>query len=80
MNKEFKPRKFIALKDEFSLDDLGFSGITFEVQSLKKDKIYLESNPEYLSVKERGVVIDDNGCWWHYGTDSFNKRFKEIYE
>lgn len=79
MNKEFKPRKFIALKDEFGLDDLGYSGITFKVQSLRKDKIYLEHNPEFLSNKEKGVIIDDNGCWWHYGTTGFNERFKEIY-
>ena len=75
---EFKPRKFIALIDEFGLDDGGVASFTFEVQSLKKGEIYEESNPNSIQGNKRGVVIDDNSCWWHYGTKSFDKRFKEI--
>jgi hypothetical protein len=75
---EFKPRKFVALIDETSLDDIGYSGQTFKVKSLTKGKIYKERNPEFLSSKEKGVVIDDNGCWWHYNTSGFKKRFKEV--
>ena len=75
---KFKPRKFKAKIDEFELDDFGYSGITFKVQSLTKGKIYYESDPQTLSTKERGVVIDDNGCWDYVGSDSFKKRFKEI--
>ena len=75
---EFKPRKFEAQIDEFGLDDGGVASFTFEVQSLTKGKIYYERDPEYLSGHQKGVVIDDNCCWWHYGTESFKKRFKEV--
>lgn len=71
-------RKFESIIDEFGLDDFGVSGLTFTVQSLTKGKIYYERDPEYISTHERGVVIDDNGCWNHIGTESFNERFKEI--
>jgi hypothetical protein len=77
MNK-FKPRKFKALIDEFGFDDCGVASGIFKVQSLKKDKIYEESDPDYISGNQTGVVIDDNSCWWHYGTESFKKRFEEI--
>lgn len=77
-NNIFKPRKFEALIDEFGLDDGGVASFTFQVQSLQKGKIYFEKNPEYITSKELGVVIDDNSCWWHYGTEEFKKRFKEI--
>lgn len=76
--EEFKPRKFEAIIDETGLDDGGVASFTFEVQSLKKGKIYLESNPNYIEGHQRGVVIDDNSCWWTYGTESFKKRFKEV--
>ncbi len=78
MGMKFKPRKFRAKVDKYGLDDFGASGIVFEVQSLTKGKIYEEENPEYISGNRRGVVIDDNGCWWHYGDKSFNERFEEI--
>lgn len=77
-NQEPKQETLEALIDETSLDDVGFSGQTFTVKSLTKGKIYEEKNPQYLSTKESGVVIDDNSCWFHYGTDAFNQRFKEI--
>lgn len=76
--KEFKPRKFEALINEFALDDGGVASFTFKVQSLKKGKIYEERNPDYIEGHRRGVVIDDNCCWWHYGTEGFKKRFKEV--
>jgi hypothetical protein len=76
--EKFKPRRFKALIDEFGLDDGGVASFTFKVQSLKKGKIYKERNPEYISGHQRGVVIDDNSCWWHYGTEEFKKRFKEV--
>lgn len=74
-------RKFEALIDEFGLDDGGDFSFTFEVQSLKKGKIYNEHTP--WKSKEEGTVpsghvIDDNGCWNKIGTDGFNKKFKEI--
>lgn len=75
---KFVPRKFRAKIDEYGLDDGGVASFTFRVQSLKKDKIYEEQNPEYLSGNKKGVVIDDNCCWWHYGTLSFNERFEEV--
>lgn len=76
--KEFIPRKFVALKDEFGLDDIGASGLTFTVQSLVKGKVYEEENPAFISTHESGIVIDDNSCWWHVGTKPFNEQFKEI--
>lgn len=86
MSKEpFVPRKFEALIDEFGLDDVADFTATFEVQSLHKGKIYEERNPEYISKdssgrRQKGVVIDDNCCWWYEGTEGFKKRFKEIKE
>lgn len=76
--EKFIPRKFRAKITEKALDDGGVASFTFEVISIKKDKIYEEENPKYLSTKQRGVVIDDNSCWWHYGTASFNQRFEEV--
>jgi hypothetical protein len=75
---EFKPRRFKALIDEFGYDDGGVASFTFRVQSLEKGKIYEESNPAFLEGHRSGVVIDDNSCWWHHGTEGFKKRFKEI--
>ena len=74
----FVPRKFKAKIDEFGLDDGGVASFTFKVQSLTKDKIYYEENPEYLQGNAKGVVIDDNCCWWRYGTLGFQQRFEEI--
>lgn len=78
MATEFIPRQFEALVDEYGLDDFGASGMTFQVQSLKKGKIYYEEDPRYISGHQKGVVIDDNGCWWYYGNNSFKQRFKEV--
>jgi len=76
--EEFKPRKFRALIDEYGLDDGGVASFTFRVQSLTKGKIYKERDPNYIEGNKRGVVVDDNSCWWHYGTESFKKRFEEV--
>lgn len=65
---KFVPRKFKSKINESGKDDLGMSGITFSATSLVKDRIYEEQNPSCLSTGQKGVVIDDNGCWWHYGT------------
>jgi hypothetical protein len=78
MAKTFIPRRFKALIDEFGEDDGGVASFTFKVKSITKDKIYEERNPEYLDGNPRGVIIDDNGYWWHCGTPSFNKRFAEV--
>jgi hypothetical protein len=75
---KFIPRKFEALIDEFGYDDVGCSGETFKVQSLTKGDIYEEVDPSSIEGNRSGVVIDDNSCWWHYGTASFKERFKEI--
>lgn len=75
---EFKPRKFVALVDEFGYDDGGVASFVFRVQSLTKGKIYFEEDPFYLEGNQKGVVIDDNACWHHYGTKSFNQKFKEV--
>lgn len=63
-------RKYKALVNETGLDDFGASGITFEVKSIIKDKIY-EEGPI-------GYVIDDNGCWNQIGSKCFIDRFLEI--
>jgi len=76
--EKFIPRIFEAIINEYSLDDFGFSGETFTVQSLTKGKIYKEENPNYIQGKQTGVVIDDNSCWFHVGTKSFNERFREV--
>lgn len=76
--EEFKPRKFRALIYEYGLDDGGVASFTFRVQSLTKGKIYKERDPNYIEGNKRGVVVDDNSCWWHYGTESFKKRFEEV--
>lgn len=63
-------RKYKALVNETGLDDFGASGITFEVKSIIKDKIYEEGPISY--------VIDDNGCWNQIGSKYFIERFVEI--
>ena len=63
-------RKYKALINETGLDDFGASGLTFEVKSLIKDKIYKEH--------PAGYVIDDNGCWNQIGSKYFIARFLEI--
>lgn len=51
-----KLRIFEALIDEYALDDIGMSGLTIEVQALKKGKCYPQCsvNKQYFR--------DDNGC------------------
>lgn len=79
-------RKFEAIIDEHGLDDIGMSGLTFEVQSLKKGNTYnehmtwVEAWDGHGGKKQApsGYVIDDNGCWWEIGSASFKQRFKEI--
>jgi hypothetical protein len=79
--KKFNPRKFEALVDEFGLDDGGVASFTFKVQSLKKGKIYLEANPEFLAPPNNtNIVIDDNSCWHTIGQGDFYEKFKEINE
>ena len=75
---DFTPRKFRAKIDEHGLEDAPDFSMTFPVQSLRKGKIYEERNPEYLSTKQKGIVIDDNSCWWQYGTAEFDKRFELV--
>lgn len=76
--QKFVPRKFKAKINESGFDDFGASGMIFPVSGLTKGQVYEEQNPRYLSTKQTGVVIDDNGCWWHYGTASFNERFELV--
>lgn len=75
MNK----RKFEAQIDEFGYDDGGVASFVFEVQSLKKGKVY-EEHHAWENRKEvpSGYVIDDNSCWWQIGSSSFKERFKEV--
>lgn len=75
---KFIPRKFRAKRDEFALDDGGVASFTFKVQSLTKGRIYVEMNPDYIQGHRSGVVIDDNACWWHFGTAAFNERFELV--
>jgi hypothetical protein len=78
---DFKPRKFRALVDEFGFDDGGVASFIFRVQSLKKDKIYKESNPKYLTPpRNQNVVIDDNSCWHHITNKNFFQKFEEVYD
>jgi hypothetical protein len=56
MHDTFIPRKFEALVDEYGLDDFGLSGSTFKVQSIKKGKIYEESDPNYISGHQKGLL------------------------
>lgn len=76
----FIPRKFEALVDEFGKDDYGVASGTFDVQSIKKGKIYLEENPKFIDSQfgNTGVIIDDNACWHRVSDRGFSKKFKEV--
>lgn len=72
----------LSLIDEYGLDDGGVASFTFEVQVLKKGKIYLEQNPKHINSQfgNHGVVIDDNSCWHRTTDKGFNEKFKEVFE
>ena len=74
-----KIREFVAQIDEFGTDDGGVASFTFQVQSLKKDKVYKEHQhyDEKKGNLPSGYIIDDNSCWQKIGTVDFNKKFKE---
>lgn len=79
-------RQFEALVDTFGLDDGGVASFVFEVQVLKKGKIYKEHmkwvdvNDGHGGMKQvpSGYVIDDNACWNKIDSESFKELFKEI--
>ena len=75
---KFVPRAFEALIDENGFDDGGDFTFVFEVQALKKGKIYYEQDPEYLQDNQKNIVIDDNSIWYTIGKGDFFKKFKEI--
>lgn len=78
VNGKFIPRLFKGKFNEKGLDDGGVASFVFEVDQLVKGRIYEEQNPEYLQGGAKGVVIDDNCCWWHFGTPSFHDRFELV--
>lgn len=60
-----KFRKFKALVSEKGLDDLGASGMTFDVDQLIEGKIYTEQDTEYWDERAKmspPFFVDDNGC------------------
>lgn len=60
-----KLRKFKSLVNETGLDDLGASRITFEVDQLIKDKIYIQADQSNYDERGRNMspfFVDDNGC------------------
>lgn len=60
-----KLRKFRALVNEKGLDDFGFSGHTFKVDQLIKDKIYTQADQSNYDEHGRNsppFFVDDNGC------------------
>ena len=60
-----KLRKFKSLISKKGLDDFGASGLTFEVDQLVKDKIYIEADRSVYDESGRNSApffVDDNGC------------------
>tara|TARA_R110000772_G_scaffold2410_4_gene8500 strand:- start:8740 stop:9006 length:267 start_codon:yes stop_codon:yes gene_type:complete len=60
-----KLRKFKCLVDEKGMDDIGMSGMTFEVDQLIKDKIYTQADQRNYDKRGRDSApffVDDNGC------------------
>lgn len=60
-----KLRTFKALVDEKGMDDIGASGLTFEVDQLVKGKIYTQADERnYCEVNyvRKPFFVDDNGC------------------
>lgn len=58
-------RKFISLVNERGLDDIGFSGLTIEVDQLVKGKVYTQADQSLYDERGRNskpFFIDDNGC------------------
>lgn len=60
-----KLRKFKALVNEKGLDDFGASGMTFEVDQLIKDKIYVQADQRFydeIGRNSKPFFVDGNGC------------------
>lgn len=60
-----KLRKFKSLINEKGRDDFGASGMTFEVDELIKDKIYIQADQSRYDAHGRNSApffVDDNGC------------------
>jgi hypothetical protein len=58
-------RKFRSLVDEKDRDDFGMSGLTFEVDSLVKGKVYTQADTTYYDARAKASApffVDDNGC------------------
>lgn len=65
MKNKKELRKFRALVSEAGLDDVGFSGITFETAQLIKDKIYTQADQSFYDEMGRNskpFFVDSNGC------------------
>lgn len=76
-------RKFRALVNEKGLDDFGFSGITFEVDQLQKDKIYTQADQRFYDEHGRNskpFFVDDNGCSIDIENALKNRIVEEIFE
>jgi len=60
-----KLRKFKSLVNEKGRDDIGMSGMTFEVDQLVKGRIYTQADESKyceVSYKREPFFVDDNGC------------------
>jgi hypothetical protein len=77
-----KLRKIKALINEEGLDDFGYSGHTFTVDQLIKDKIYTQADTTYYEERVRNHVffIDDNGCARDIEEMIKNKKVVEIFD
>lgn len=78
-----KLRKFRCLINERGLDDIGFSGMTIEVDELVKGKIYEEADRTKYDSHGRNskpFFVDDNGCSRDIMYMLKNKFVEEIYE
>jgi len=76
-------RKFRALVDETGLDDIGFSGMTFVVQELKRGKIYTQADQRYYDEAGRTSApffVDDNGCSRDIADMLKSGKIEEVYE
>lgn len=76
-----KLRKFKALVNEKGLDDIGMSGLTFEVDQLVKGKIYTQADQRFYDEhgrKSKPFFIDDNGCSRDIECMIKNGKVKEI--
>lgn len=77
-----KLRKVKALVNEKGLDDFGYSGHTFQVDQLIKDKIYTQTDTTYWeeSMKNRIFFVDDNGCCRYIDEMIKNGKVEEIFD